>query len=601
MAKITFDTKNPGDQHTSAEVNEVKTSVNALHDTVAEKAAAATVTAHTNNTSNPHGVTKSQLGLSNVDNTTDANKPVSILQQLALDNNKKVAYVATTGSDANSGTKGSPFLTVNKALEFIKYHGVIECAQGIYRQTVNLSLITGDVTIRAEQKAYVAFFGSTTLVLDKTDGQTNVYEGPLAAKPTGLGGSRGAPMIFQMETPSKPITAGEEHSLQMGKTHRLDYTEMLEVASIEDVDSNPGTWFWSGGTIYVSEVGGGDATLKQYEVRTNKIMYPFNGSTDPGGTLTLDRIETRFSSLHGIETRGLSRVTRYKCKTFGNYENGFADQAGSTITWFDETGGNGNDGINGTMPGGFEVLPQQFNINGTYFEAWSHDNYDDGISYHTRGQRSIIGGLFEKFGKAGIVDISGASIQIKNAVVRGGPAGIHISTSDPTGERAFTVANVFSTIVTNCTRGFRCGGSTQIMTLFDCEVRSCSIGYVQESSSTVNAYRCRHDGNGTVTSGTVNSVNHGFLGLTHVNSVNGSTGAVTINKGTVGLANVDNTSDANKPVSSAQGTAIAAKVNSVTAGEPSGSDVVVNVVSLTQAEYTAGTKVATTFYIITDA
>jgi hypothetical protein len=39
-------------------------------------------------------------------------------------------------------------------------------------------------------------------------------------------------------------------------------------------------------------------------------------------------------------------------------------------------------------------------------------------------------------------------------------------------------------------------------------------------------------------------------------------------------------------------------VNSSTTGEPTGSDVILNIVSLTQAEYDAGTKIATTFYII---
>lgn len=39
-------------------------------------------------------------------------------------------------------------------------------------------------------------------------------------------------------------------------------------------------------------------------------------------------------------------------------------------------------------------------------------------------------------------------------------------------------------------------------------------------------------------------------------------------------------------------------INSIVAGEISGSDVVLNVVSLTQAEYDAGTKIATTLYII---
>lgn len=43
------------------------------------------LTSHTSNTSNPHNVTKSQIGLSNVDNTSDLNKPISTATQAALD------------------------------------------------------------------------------------------------------------------------------------------------------------------------------------------------------------------------------------------------------------------------------------------------------------------------------------------------------------------------------------------------------------------------------------------------------------------------------------------------------------------------------------
>lgn len=42
--------------------------------------------AHVGNKSNPHGVTKSQLGLGNVDNTSDINKPISTAVQNALNN-----------------------------------------------------------------------------------------------------------------------------------------------------------------------------------------------------------------------------------------------------------------------------------------------------------------------------------------------------------------------------------------------------------------------------------------------------------------------------------------------------------------------------------
>ena len=42
--------------------------------------------AHINDTDNPHKVTKVQVGLGNVNNTSDKNKPISIPQQAALDN-----------------------------------------------------------------------------------------------------------------------------------------------------------------------------------------------------------------------------------------------------------------------------------------------------------------------------------------------------------------------------------------------------------------------------------------------------------------------------------------------------------------------------------
>lgn len=51
------------------------------------KANSADLTAHTENTNNPHDTTKAQVGLANVDNTSDASKPVSTAMQTALINN----------------------------------------------------------------------------------------------------------------------------------------------------------------------------------------------------------------------------------------------------------------------------------------------------------------------------------------------------------------------------------------------------------------------------------------------------------------------------------------------------------------------------------
>ena len=58
------------------------------------------VTAHTGNTSNPHSVTKAQVGLGNVDNTSDASKPVSTATQTALDLKANLVSPTFTGVPA---------------------------------------------------------------------------------------------------------------------------------------------------------------------------------------------------------------------------------------------------------------------------------------------------------------------------------------------------------------------------------------------------------------------------------------------------------------------------------------------------------------------
>lgn len=83
-----------------------------------------TLESHVSNTSNPHKVTKSQVGLGNVDNTRDADKPVSTAQQNAL--NKKLdktgdasnttATFTKNSGDTSSVTSGSKLSTMFTAI-----------------------------------------------------------------------------------------------------------------------------------------------------------------------------------------------------------------------------------------------------------------------------------------------------------------------------------------------------------------------------------------------------------------------------------------------------------------------------------------------------
>ena len=58
---------------------------------------------HTGNKSNPHGVTAEQVGLGNVDNTSDANKPISTATQTALNGKANTSHTHAAG-DITSGT-----------------------------------------------------------------------------------------------------------------------------------------------------------------------------------------------------------------------------------------------------------------------------------------------------------------------------------------------------------------------------------------------------------------------------------------------------------------------------------------------------------------
>ena len=63
---------------------------------------------HIANKSNPHGVTKSQVGLGNASNTSDANKPVSTAQAAAIADAKAAGTAAQTSINNHAGRKDNP-------------------------------------------------------------------------------------------------------------------------------------------------------------------------------------------------------------------------------------------------------------------------------------------------------------------------------------------------------------------------------------------------------------------------------------------------------------------------------------------------------------
>lgn len=76
---------------------------NATQTALNTKATVTALDAHANNTTNPHQVTKAQVGLGNVDNTSDVNKPISTATQSALD-----TKATTTALNAHTNNTTNP-------------------------------------------------------------------------------------------------------------------------------------------------------------------------------------------------------------------------------------------------------------------------------------------------------------------------------------------------------------------------------------------------------------------------------------------------------------------------------------------------------------
>lgn len=95
---------------------ELKTYIdNQISDTGSDVTALETkVNNHIANKSNPHEVTKSQVGLGNASNTSDANKPVSTAQAAAIADAKAAGTAAQTSINNHAGKKDNPH-TVTRA------------------------------------------------------------------------------------------------------------------------------------------------------------------------------------------------------------------------------------------------------------------------------------------------------------------------------------------------------------------------------------------------------------------------------------------------------------------------------------------------------
>lgn len=127
--------------------------------------------AHTSNKSNPHEVTKAQIGLGNVDNTSDANKPISTAMQTALNAKANAVDIPTKTSQL---TNDSGFKTTDNNTTYD-----LAASTSSANGNVKLNLTAGgsgsgtdSVSIKGSGATTVTTDSSGVITISSTDNDT---------------------------------------------------------------------------------------------------------------------------------------------------------------------------------------------------------------------------------------------------------------------------------------------------------------------------------------------------------------------------------------------------------------------------------------------
>lgn len=398
-------------------------------------------------------------------------------------------YVSKAGSDANTGTKEAPFLTIQRAVDSAVGGGtVIVLDDEPYRESI-ITDSAAQITIKAVRNKRVNLFGSDKLVVTKTAGFTNIYQAPLVTKPVGMGVGRAQPIIAEWGTPSKVIPDAERHFLQRGKAHRLPYTEMFEVATKAELDTTNGAWFWEAGVIYLSATDGGDATTKRYEARVRPTF------TNSNGSVKLVNVTSWFSSFYGFEHTGVL-TERINCEVFGSRHNGFADYANDTISHNDRAGGCGNDGFNGTVQvADISLAESGTRLRATYFDPYGHDCGDDGISFHYRSDAIVYGGLFEHNVSSNVTHVTGAACACYNTVTHGSLYGFFANTAPSLDtERNVTTFRLVNTVASGAAINYRVGKDAHMECTNTLSINPSTMGYMRSDTGVMLLRNARNIG-----------------------------------------------------------------------------------------------------------
>lgn len=326
------------------------------------------------------------------------------------------SYVSPAGSDTTgTGLIGSPFATIDKAVDAINGSGTVYVTPGIYSpQSITPSKVKGRVDLVGLRSDLATGSYAFPLIrcaskltgITKTAGRTKIYQATVAGLPS-LSNFNWA---YQdgVNDPRTLIADADRSPQHRGRTHRLHRfaklikpvaTVLADALSEMDAESLP-TAFVDSGILYFTIVGGGDGAAADIYLDAATGLIAGSGVTrGMAGELNITGLEVRYG---GVDLRPFSRSHVDELAVLGSRTNCVDYNVLSYGTLETAAGGSQSgttgDGLNGH--------------NGARLTAgadlYSHDNKDDGFSDHAGCTSRMQGGLVEYNGGGGLTPAYGA-------------------------------------------------------------------------------------------------------------------------------------------------------------------------------------------------
>ena len=425
------------------------------------------------------------------------------------------AYVSVTGSDENGdGSNLMPFATVSKALSAGFEDIVVK--GGVYRQRITIDENSRNHDGKrasispADPDGRVIFVDPDAVIAtDETHVSGKVYSAT-----TDKMFADGNVWISQdgVQDASTLISDAERHPLERGMEYRCEDTKIERCAAttlsdalteIESADTYK--WYAESGKLYFSR--------PQAITEVNPLCGSFgnsllNGFVSRARTIELIGIESKYMA---INVDGMSRATLKDCKSTNVYGDGAFtyNQCASAEFVRCEAArcykGTNGDGFNAHSSKTGNAFSKQ--TTALFVDCWSHDNCDDGYSDHERSETTIIGGLYEYNGKAGVTPSYGSHCTCYNVISRRNYSGFYCAgTADEAEGGKYTQMVCMGCVSENNVRGgskigFRLTGAGNSAMLIGCKSIGHSVGYSSEDGTKMRLVDCGSLNDATVKSG----------------------------------------------------------------------------------------------------